>query len=114
MTLTVTKIFDVGCSVCEFMSIFDSKVIFDLEPSADMKAIPLETILDSNNKDPFECLIAQLTERYACNPDYTVDLPVYIVTQGNKYIGHVVGEHTQNELKAKLQRIVTDATNSES
>lgn len=113
MTLTVTKIYDYGCPVCEHMGTFDGKVIFDLEPSTNMKGAALGTILDPNNENPFECLIAQYAERYACNADYTIDLPVYILTQGKKYIGHVGGEHTQVELRTKLQELVTNATNSE-
>jgi hypothetical protein len=113
MTLTVTKIYDYGCTICEFMGTFDGKVIFDLEPKTDIKAVALGVILDPNNENPFECLIAQYAERYACNADYTIDLPVYILTQGKKYIGHISGEHTQVELRTKLQELVTNATNSE-
>jgi hypothetical protein len=114
MTLTVTKIYDYGCPVCEFMGTFDGKVIFDLDPPTNMKAVALGNLLDPSNEKPFENLLAQLVERYACNPDYTVDLPVYMVTQGKSYVGHVVGEHVQNQLKIKLQGIVTNATNTES
>ena len=114
MTPTVTKIFDYDCPVCSFMGAFDGKVIFDLEPSTNMKALPLERILDRNNEDPFECLIAQYAERYACNDDYTIDLPVYILTQGKKYVGHVGGEHSQQSLKTQLQELVKNATDSES
>ncbi len=112
--LTVTKIYDTSCPVCEHMGTFDGKVIFDLEPSTNMKAVALGTILDPDNENPFECLLAQYAERYACNPDYTIDLPVYIVTEGKKYAGHVGGEHTQQALRAQLQEIVTNAENSKS
>lgn len=114
MALTVTKVFDYGCPVCEFMGTFDGKVIFDLQPPTNMKAVALGTILDPDNEDPFECVIAQYAERYACNPDYTIDLPVYIVTEGKKYVGHVGGEHTQQALKTKLEEIVQNAADSSS
>ena len=78
-----------------------------------MKAVALGTILDPNNENPFEGLIAQYAERYACNADYTIDLPVYIVTQGKKYVGHVGGEHTQQALQTQLQELVRNAANSE-
>jgi hypothetical protein len=96
------------------MGTFDGKVIFDLEPSTHMKAVALGTILDPDNEDPFECLLAQYAERYACNADYTIDLPVYIVTQGKSYVGHISGEHTQQALRTQLQEFVRNATNSES
>ena len=96
------------------MGSFDGKVVFDLEPSTDLKKVSLGTILDPSNENSFECLIAQFAERYACNDDYTIDLPVYIVTQGKKYIGHVGGEHTRQALKTQLEEIVRNATNSES
>ena len=113
MTLTVSKIYDYDCPVCEYMGTFDGKVIFDLNPPTTIKAVPIGTILDPNNENAFECLLAQYAERYACNDDYTIDLPVYIVTQGKKYIGHVGGEHTQQALKTQLQELVENATNSE-
>lgn len=113
MTLTVTKVYDHDCPICEFMGTFDGKVIFDLKPSTNMKAMELGTILDPNQEKPFESLIALLVERYACNPDYTLDLPVYLVTEGKSYVGHVVGEHTQAELTKKLQGILDGATNKE-
>lgn len=112
MALTVTKIFDYGCPVCEFMGTFDGKVIFDLQPPTNMKATALGTILDPTKADAFESLIAQYAERYACNADYTIDLPVYIVTEGKKYLGHVGGEHTQQALKTQLEEILRNAADS--
>lgn len=113
MTLTVTKIYDYGCPVCEAMSAYDSRAIAEIDPAIKLTAIELGRLLDPDNKNPFENVIAQLTERYACNPDYTIDLPAYIVTRGKSYVGHVVGEHVPHEFKNKLQGIVTDATNTE-
>ena len=114
MTLTITKIYDHGCPVCEHMGTFDGKVIFDLTPPTHMKAVALGTILDPNNKNAFECLLAQYAERYACNADYTIDLPVYMVTSGKNYLGHISGENTQSDLKTKLQKILYDWSNTES
>ena len=114
MTLRVTKIFDYGCPVCEHMATYDGKVIWDLEPKAEMRSAELGRILDPDNEDAFDCLIAQYAERYACNADYTIDLPVYMVTQGKSYVGHVGGEHTHQALRTKLQELVTNATNTES
>lgn len=114
MTLTVTKIYDHGCPVCEHMATFDGKVIWDLEPKVTMHAAELGRILDPDNESNFECLIAQYAERYACNPDYTIDLPVYMVTKGKTYLGHVVGEHSRQDLQTRLQTIVSGASNQES
>ena len=96
------------------MGTFDGKVIFDLDPPTNMKAVSIGAILDPNNENAFECLLAQYAERYACNDDYTIDLPVYLVTEGKTYLGHVGGEHTQAELKTKLQGIIHAASNQES
>lgn len=114
MMLTATKIFDYDCSVCEFMGTFDGRVIFDLQPLTDMRAVPIGTLLDPNNENAFERLLAQYAERYACNADYTVDLPVYIITSGKNYLGHVSGENTQSDLKSKLQKIINDRPDTES
>jgi hypothetical protein len=95
------------------MGVFDSKVIADLEPKTSVKTVSLGTIIDLNNEDLFECLIAQYAERYACNDDYTIDLPVYIVTQGKRYVGYVGGEHSQQLLKTQLQELVKNAADSE-
>lgn len=114
--LTVTKVFDHDCPICEHMSAFDGKVIFDLKPSTNIHRVDLNSVLnpEETSSPEFNALLALLVERYACNPDYTLDLPVYLVTEGKSYVGHVVGEHTQAELTKKLQGILDDATNKES
>lgn len=101
------------------MSSFDGKVVFDLEPAVNIHRVSLETILNSegSGSPQLNAVLAHLTERYACNDDYTLDLPVYMVTKsvaGNiQYAGHVNGEHTRAELRDKLQKIVNGASNPE-
>ena len=112
--IRITKVYDYDCPICEHMSTFDGKVIFDLQPPTHMSAIAIDRLVALDNEDPHDCFIAQLVERYACNSDYTVDLPVYMLTEGKTYLGHVVGEHTAAELRTKLEGINNAAQNKES
>lgn len=114
MNTVVTKIYDYSCPICEFMGSFDGKVMFDLEPRVDPYAVSLDVLVNPDNENEFQCLLAQFTERHVCNPDYTLDLPAYIVTRGKTYVGHVSGEQTQSELREKLQKLVSEASNQES
>jgi len=114
MTLTVTKVFDHDCPICSFMASFDGKVLFDLKPAVTMKAIELGRLIDPDNENAFECILAQYVERHAVNDDYTLDLPVYMVTQGKTYLGHTKGELSQSELRSKLEEIIADASDPKS
>jgi hypothetical protein len=102
--MLVTKVFDLNCPVCEAMAAYDKAVVSELELKAE--SINLDNLLNPDNENPFECRIAQYVEQYACNADYTLDLPAYIITEGKKYVGHIVGEQTAKELKEKLAGIV--------
>jgi hypothetical protein len=112
--MRITKIFDYGCPICEHMATFENNVIFNLESKPDFKVAELGRLLDPANENLWEQHLAQLAERYACNPDYTIDLPVYMVTEGTTYLGHAVGELTAAELRVKLQEIISAAQDKES
>jgi hypothetical protein len=48
-------------------------------------------------------------ERYAVNPDYTIDLPVYVLlTKQGQYRGHHVGAATVTELRDKIKECLED------
>ena len=112
--IRITKIYDYGCPICEHMATFEGSVIFNLNTETQFQAKELGVLLDPTNEDLWEQHLAQLAERYAVNLDYTIDLPVYIVTEGTTYIGHAVGELTATELRTKLQEIISGAQNKES
>ena len=111
MTLTVSKIFDYDCPICEHMLTFDSNVVFNLGLQTHYGAVELSQLL--NSTEPWNSHVSLLLERHAINDDYTIDLPVYLVTEGTNYVGHVKGENTQQELRAKLQEILRRAENKE-
>lgn len=110
--IRITKIFDYDCPICETMSSFDGNVTFNLEPKPTFAIAELSELLNSDKA--WDAYISQFLERFAVNDDYTIDLPVYLVTQGKNYLGHVKGENTQLELRTKLQEILERAENTES
>ena len=109
--IRITKIFDFDCPICEHMLTFDSNVVFNLKEKTHYEAKELGSLL--NSEEAWDYYISQLLERYAVNDDYTIDLPVYLVTEGKNYLGHVKSENTQSELRTKLQEIVDRAENKE-
>jgi hypothetical protein len=53
--------------------------------------------------------IYQCLERYALNPDYTIDLPVYVfLTKQGQYKNHHVGAATIPELREKIKECLED------
>ena len=115
--MRIFKIFDSNCSVCEEMSHYDSEVVLSLaypERKIEYRTRELGVILDPDSENPDDATLAHYAEVYAVNPDYTIDLPVYFVLEGKKYLGHLVGEQSRDELRAKLEGIVSGASNSKS
>jgi hypothetical protein len=110
--MKIYKIFDYGCPVCEFMTTFDDSITFNLNPRPEYSVILLGDLLNSENAAMQ--YLARLVEVHACNPDYTLDLPAYMVLEGKNYVGHVVGEQTANELKTKLEGFINGKANTQS
>jgi hypothetical protein len=110
--IRITKIFDYDCPICEHMSTFEGNVMFNLEVKPHFEVKELSDLL--NSVEPWNSHISLLLERHAVNDDYTIDLPVYLVTEGKNYLGHIKGENTQQELRSQLQEIVSRAENKES
>ena len=53
--------------------------------------------------------IYQVLERHALNPDYTIDLPVYVLlSKKGQYKGHHVGVATIVELRDKIKECLED------
>jgi hypothetical protein len=109
MTIRITKVYDYDCPICEHMLTFDGNVIFNLGLKTHYGAVELGTLI--NSTEPWNAVVFMLLERHAVNDDYTIDLPVYLVTEGTNYLGHVKGENTQDELRTKLQEILSRAEN---
>ena len=110
--IRITKIFDYDCPICEHMSAFEGNVIFNLEAKNHFEAKELGSLLNSD--DVWNSYVSQLLERHAINDDYTIDLPVYLVTEGTNYLGFVKGDNTQHELRTQLQEILRRAEDKES
>lgn len=112
--MRIVKIYDDGCDVCQQMSKFDADVVSALKPAPTLDIKRLDVILDPNNEDPDDCLVALQAERYCCNPDYTIDLPAYLVLEGKRYISCLCGERTPDDLRTTLQALIDDEENPES
>ena len=112
--MKVFKIYDRQCDVCQKMAKFDHGVINRLQVQPDYRTVELDHLLDPANPHFEDAVLAQMVERYACNPDYTLDLPVYMVLSGKTYLGHLVGEYSAPELQTKLEEIVNAPPNQES
>ena len=110
--MKVYKIYDSLCPVCERMSQFDSDVALGL--GTGYKTRELEAILDPDNFSEEDATLAHYVEVYAVNPDYTLDLPVYVVLRGKTYAGHVTGDLDRREFETKLEKIVNGQENSKS
>ena len=55
----------------------------------------------------------QILERHALNPDYTLDLPVYVIlTKQGQYVGHHVGAATVVELRDKIKECLENGLRS--
>ena len=115
--MRIFKIFDLGCPTCEEMSQYDSEIILSLsqpEQAIEYRTRELGVILDPDTEDEDNAALAHYAEVYAVNPDYTIDLPVYFVLQGKKYLGHLVGEHNRDDLRTKLEKIISGSANKKS
>jgi hypothetical protein len=112
--MKVFKVYDHECPICEKMALFDHSTILRLEVQPDYRTVELGNLLSPENPHMEDALLAQCVERYACNPDYTLDLPVYVVMSGKKYLGHLVGEHTATDLQTKLEEIINGAQDKKS
>ena len=106
-TLIVTKVYDKNCDVCSHMSKHD-RVTFEGYPEIGYQEALLDDIINhSGNNAKFR--IYQCLEKYALNPDYTIDLPVYVfLTKTGKYKNNIVGAATITELRDKIKECLED------
>jgi hypothetical protein len=101
------KVFDKDCDICKHMSKHD-RAVFEGFDEIGYQEVPLDNIINHEN-NLTKLRIYQVLERHALNPDYTIDLPVYVVltTQG-QYKGHHVGVATIVELREKIKECLED------
>ena len=112
MTLTgknliATKVFDEDCDICKHMSKHD-RATFESFDEVGYQEINLEDIIAHNN-NLTKVRIYQCLEKHALNPDYTIDLPVYVIlNKQGQYKGHHVGAATIVELRDKIKECLED------
>jgi hypothetical protein len=106
-TLIATKVFDEDCDICKHMSKHD-RATFESFPDIAYQDVVLDDIINHGN-NLTKLRIYQILERHALNPDYTIDLPVYILfTKKGEYKGHHVGAATIAELREKIKECLED------
>ena len=112
MTLTgknliATKVFDEDCDICKHMSKHD-RATFESFDEVGYQEVKLEDIIAHNN-NLTKVRIYQCLENHALNPDYTIDLPVYVLlSKQGQYTGHHVGAATIVELRDKIKECLED------
>ena len=106
-TLIATKVFDEDCDICKHMSKHD-RATFESFPEIAYQEIPLDAVIN-HDSNLTKVRIYQILERYAVNPDYTIDLPVYVVlSKKGEYKMHHVGAATISELRDKIKECLED------
>ena len=112
--IIITKVFDHDCDICNHMekhdrATFESfKEISYRRASLDEVINPQDTARPLTNRAIYQCL-----ERHCLNPDYSIDLPVYVfLTKDGKYLGHLQGALAIPELREGVKSII-DQTNNE-
>lgn len=104
-TIIVTKVFDQGCEICEQMKRHD-RVTFEEFPEIAYQEVLLDDVINHSN-NLTKLRLYQCLERYAVNPDYTIDLPVYVfLSRQGQYVGHHKGAATIVELREAIKEIL--------
>ena len=108
-TYIAVKVYDADCDVCKHMSKHDRATFEDFSEVAYQEVNLNDVIAHGDNLTKQR--IYQVLERYALNPDYTIDLPVYVMlTKQGKYRGHHVGAATIVELRDKIKECLEGTT----
>lgn len=111
-TVLVAKVFDSDCDVCKHMEKID-RPVFDGFSEIGFQEVALDDVINHNN-NLTKLRIYQCLEKHAVNPDYTIDLPVYVfLTKKGEFKGCHVGVATVVELRNKIKEILEDNPPSE-
>ena len=107
--ITLTKVYSRDCEICEHMSRYDLSVAEGFSV-LEYKTVDIDDIVDHSG-DPGKLLLYSLIERHAINPDYTVDVPIYLLSDNEgKYIGHLSGEMNIKDLRNGIKRLIEGGT----
>jgi hypothetical protein len=102
-----TKVFDENCDMCKHMSRHDRATFENFDEIA-YQEIQLDDVI-KHEGNLTKLRLYQILERHALNPDYTLDLPVYVIlTKQGQYVGHHVGAATVVELRDKIKECLGD------
>jgi hypothetical protein len=102
-----TKIYDTDCEICKHMSKHDRATFEGFEEIL-YQEVRLDDIISHDN-NLTKLTLYRCLEQYAVNPDYTIDLPVYVLlSKQGKYKGHHVGAATIVELREKIKECLED------
>lgn len=112
--IIVAKVFDEDCEICKHMSKHD-RATFEGFPEIAYAEVKLDDIINHEN-DHTKLTIYSCLERYALNPDYTIDLPVYVfLEKRGKYLNCHRGPASVLELreliKDTIESTLTNADN---
>jgi hypothetical protein len=102
-----TKVYDTNCDICKHMSKHDRATFEGFDEVLYQEVMLDDIIAHDNNLTKLR--IYQCLERYAVNPDYTIDLPVYVIlSKQGQYKGHHVGAATIVELRDTIKQCLED------
>lgn len=105
--LIAIKVFEKDCDICKHMSKHD-RATFESFDEIGYQEVKLDDVIAHNN-NLTKLRIYQCLERHALNPDYTIDLPVYVIlNKQGQYKGHHVGAATIGELRDKIKECLED------
>ena len=106
-THIAVKVFDENCDICKHMSKHD-RATFENFSEIGYQEVTLDDVINHNG-NATKHILYQVLEKHALNPDYTIDLPVYVIlTKQGKYRGHLVGAATVVELRDKIKESLED------
>jgi hypothetical protein len=106
-SLIVTKVYEKNCDICNHMSKHD-RVTFESYSEVGFQEVLLDDVINHSG-NLTKLRLYQCLEKYALNPDYTIDLPVYVfLTKAGKYKNNIVGSATISELREKIDECLED------
>ena len=113
-TIFITKVHDKNCDICQHMAKHD-RATFESFPEVEYSEVLLDDVINSANTG-FPLLyhrLYQCLETHCLNPDYSIDLPVYVaLSKTGGYLGHVQGANTVAELRDGVKTFLETSDNS--
>jgi len=110
--MKVYKIYDDDCDICKHMSKHDQST-FEGFPDLKFEEVDLNEVVQPNTSSrPITMTqLYRCVETHALNPDYTIDLPVYVFLDNTgSFEGHLQGALTVQELKEGVKNIFSKTT----